>query len=83
MAQAPATVDDERSRSSTANTHISEGGAGMVFVLRCHELEEGKGMLHYLSGEFISLTTAHQREFELNYDHLDQRHGPALSAPSL
>lgn len=55
----------------------------MVFVLRCHELEEGKGMLHYLSGEFISLTTAHQREFELNYDHLDQRHGPALSAPSL
>lgn len=24
-----------------------------------------------------------RREFELNYDHLDQRHGPALSAPSL
>ena len=58
MAQALATVDDERSRSSTANTHISEGGAGMVFVLRCHELEEGKGMLHYLSREYVSLTTA-------------------------
>ena len=55
----------------------------MVFVLRCHELEKGKGILHYLSGKFVSLTTAHQREFELNYDHLDQRHGPALSAPSL
>lgn len=24
-----------------------------------------------------------RREFELNYDHLDQRHGPALSAPAL
>lgn len=54
----------------------------MVFVLRCDQLEARKGKLHMIIGSKETLfANVVQREFELNYDHLDQRHGtPAMGA---
>lgn len=53
----------------------------MVFVFRRDKLEAREGK----PGTGMHVTTllliVAQREFELNYDHLDQRHGtPAMGA---
>lgn len=74
MAYQAAAVDDEGPRSTGSDSPVAEGRARVVFVLRCHQLEAGKGT-YTVEIVWNEMLTREQREFELNYDHLDQRHG--------
>lgn len=56
MAYQAAAVDDEGSRSTGANSPVTQGRARLVPVLRRHKLEAGKGMCCNDSPVFLTNT---------------------------
>jgi hypothetical protein len=81
MAQGPTAVDDEGSRSTAADPYLATRGTRLVPILRRDELAERAGV--YFPQCETAVADPSQKEYDLNYDDLDQRHGPALATTSL